>query len=165
MSCPVRPRTSAVTVAIASRDRVYLDSLAASLACRGLVPLAFPVAEEPRLSLSGVDVLVLDTDTLTDSDLERVAIAQQSQPLVEVVAVAGDSAVAEAVKALRAGVFTVLQHPVADGLLVEALVAAGRRHRHARERLEELNGSESRMAAGRGEVSSSSGTQGGKVGT
>lgn len=140
-----------ITVAVASRDRVYLDSLSVSLARRGLVvrPLR-PDSEEPWRSLEGIDVLVLDTDGLTAADLELAAGLQRRHPLVEVVAIAGDSPVADAVKALRAGVFTVLQHPVADGLLVEALVAAGRRHRHARERLEELNGGGTRRRVGRG---------------
>jgi DNA-binding NtrC family response regulator len=130
-----------ITVAVVSRDRVYLDSLSASLGRRGLVVRVFlPAGEVPPTSLEGVDVLVLDTDSLTASDLELATDLQRGHPLVEVVAIAGDSPVADAVKALRAGVFTVLQHPVADGTLVEVLIAAGRRHRHARERLAELNG-------------------------
>jgi DNA-binding NtrC family response regulator len=141
MSRSPAPPEPSVTVAVASRDRVYLDSLSSSLTRRGLAVRLLQAASEGAWgSLEGVDVLVLDTDSLTASDLERAASLRRHHPLVEVVAVAGDSPVSEAVKALRTGVFTVLQHPVADGLLVEALVAAGRRHRHARMRLEQLNG-------------------------
>lgn len=151
---PVRPEPP-ITVAVASRDRVYLDSLSTSLCRRGLVVLPMPATSEGAWrSLEGVDVLVLDTDSLTPSDLERAASLRSHHPLVEVVAIAGDSPVSDAVKALRTGVFTVLQHPVADGLLVEALVAAGRRHRHAQIRLEQLNGGGARRSGPRDRAAS-----------
>lgn len=130
-----------ITVAVASRDRVYLDSLSASLGRDGLIVRGFlPAGGRPGASLEGIDVLVLDTESLTSADLELAADQRRDHPLVEVVAIAGESQVADAVRALRAGVFTVLQHPVADGTLVETLSAAGRRHRSARARLAELNG-------------------------
>jgi DNA-binding NtrC family response regulator len=151
MNRTTRDTDPPITVAVASRDRVYLDSLSASLGRHRLrVRPLRPDEGEPWRTLEGVDVLVLDTDSLTAADLERAGGLQRANPLVEVVAIAGDSPVADAVKALRAGVFTVLQHPVADGLLVEALVAAGRRHRHARARLEVLNGAGSSRRAGHG---------------
>jgi DNA-binding NtrC family response regulator len=129
------------TVAVASRDRVWVDSLSSSLGRHGLRVRELALAEAPRsAALVGVDVLLLDTDSLTAEDLALAAALRRSVPLVEVVALAGDSPVADAVRALRDGVFTVLQHPVADGLLLESLVAAGRRHRHAQARFEELNG-------------------------
>ncbi len=142
----VQPRSSdsLITVAVATRDRVYLDSLTSSLGRFGIVirPLTPDSSEHPT-SLEGVEVLVLDTDGLTRLDLEWAEDLRSDHPLVEVLAIAGDSPVADAVRALRAGAFTVLQHPVADSLLVEALVAAGRRHRHARSRIEALNGADS----------------------
>lgn len=143
MSPTVRRSVEPITVAVASRDRVYLESLSASLAQGGLAVRVLASFEEAAstVTLEGVDVLLLDTESLGAPDLDLAAAMQHANPLVEVVALAGSSTVADAVKALRAGVFTVLQHPVADGLLVEALLAAGRRHRRACQRLEELNGS------------------------
>ena len=133
--------TQPITVAVASRDRVWVDCLAASLGRRGLrVRELALAAAAPASALAGVDVLVLDTESLTAEDLAATAGLRRSFPLVEVVAIAGDSAVADAVRALRDGVFTVLQHPVADGELLESLVAAGRRHRHAQARFQELDG-------------------------
>ncbi|HOC43880.1 MAG TPA: hypothetical protein PKJ99_12765 [Thermoanaerobaculales bacterium] len=128
-----------ITVAVASRDQVWMDCLSAQLGRRGLLVRELALAVEPRAAvLAGVDVVVLDTQSLTSADLATAQSMRRSFPLVEVVAIAGDSPVADAVRALRDGVFTVLQHPVAGDLLLESLVAAGRRHRHAQARFEEL---------------------------
>ena len=138
---PDRDAAGPITIAVASRDRVWADCLAASLGRRGLLVRELALATTQRATaLAGVDVLVLDTESLTAGDLATTASLRRSFPLVEVVAIAGDSAVADAVRALRDGVFTVLQHPVADGELLESLVAAGRRHRHAQARFQELDG-------------------------
>ena len=136
-----RAPESTITVAVASRDQVYLDSLSASLSRFGIeIRQLAPNRDTSPVSLEDVEVLVLDTDSLTGPDFEWVESLKRDQPLVEVLAIAGDSAVADAVRALRAGAFAVLQHPVPDSLLIDELVAAGRRHRHARKRLDELNG-------------------------
>lgn len=136
-----RPAEPPITAAVASRDRVWLDSLAASLSRFSItVRTLDPDAAGPSRSLAGIDVLVLDTDSLSGTDLAWVDALHAEHPLVEVLAIAGGSSVADAVRALREGAFTVLQHPVADARLAEALLAAGRRHRHARIRLEALNG-------------------------
>jgi DNA-binding NtrC family response regulator len=141
MSPSSPPPSPPITAAAASRDRVYLDSLASSLARAGIeLRSLIPGSVGPPTSLVGVDVLIVDSDSLTERDLAWLDWLRDQQPLVEVLAVTGDSPVADAVKALRAGAFTVLQHPVSDDRLVEALMAAGRRHRHARARLEALNG-------------------------
>jgi DNA-binding NtrC family response regulator len=132
--------TPPLTVAVASRDRVYRDSLSAPLRRRGFgvrtLDLTTPLGP---VELDDIDVLVVDTDALTSTDLEIIAGLQTRFPLVEVVEVTGSLPVEEAVDALRSGVFTVLQHPVADDLLVETIAQAGRRHLRARARLEELN--------------------------
>jgi DNA-binding NtrC family response regulator len=142
MSPHARPQEPRITAAIASRDRVWVGSLASSLGRFSIdvLPLV-PGASEVPWTLDGVDVLIVDSGSLTASDLATVDTLHASHPLVEVLAIAGDSSVADAVRALRAGAFTVLQHPVSDARLVEALLAAGQRHRHARARLEALNGS------------------------
>lgn len=129
-----------LTVAIASRDRVYRESLALPLQRRGLRvrPLELD-GDVFGTGLEGVDVLVIDSDGLRPADLERINRLHVHCPLVEVVAVTGDLTVEEAVDALRAGVFTVLQHPVADEHLVATIAQAGQRHQRARARLEELN--------------------------
>lgn len=140
MGTDVPQLTPPLTVAIASRDRVYRDSLSTPLRRRGFgvraLDLSTPLGP---VELDGVDVLIVDTDALTSTDLEIIAALQTRSPLVEVVAVTGSLPVEEAVDALRSGVFTVLQHPVADDLLVETISQAGRRHHRARARLEELN--------------------------
>jgi DNA-binding NtrC family response regulator len=129
-----------LTVAIVSRDRVYRDSLAQPLRRFALRvrTLQMTASGEPA-DLEDVDVLVIDTDALSAGELAGLNRLHARWPLVEVVAVTGGLPVEEAVEALRAGVFTVLQHPVADRLLVETITQAGRRHRRARARLEELS--------------------------
>lgn len=141
MGVQSRASESSITVAVATRDRVYLDSLSISMVRFGIVvrPLNPDSNEQPN-ALEDVEVLVLDTDSLTGRDLERAEDLRRERPLVEVLAIAGDSPVADAVRALRAGAFTVLQHPVADATLAQALTAAGRRHRRAKARLTALNG-------------------------
>jgi DNA-binding NtrC family response regulator len=135
------PPEPPIDVAVATRDLVYLESLTTSLARFGIAVRSLaPGGGADTVTLEDLDVLVLDTDSLAPTDLEWVEAVHRDRPLVEVLAIAGDSSVADAVRALRAGVFTVLQHPVADTLLAEALLAAGRRHRHARARLDALNG-------------------------
>lgn len=129
-----------LTVAIVSRDRVYRDSLAQPLRRFALRvrTLQMTASGEPA-DLEGVDVLVIDTDALSAAELARLNRLHARWPLVEVVAVTGGLPVEEAVEALRAGIFTVLQHPVADPLLVETIAQAGRRHRRAQARMEELS--------------------------
>jgi len=134
-----RPQTP-LTVAIASRDRVYRESLALPLRRIGFQVQELEIAANcGRPGLTDIDVLVIDTDALSPTDLESINSLHLRWPLVEVVVVTGDLPVEEAVEALRAGFFTVLQHPVSDQLLVETIGQAGRRHHRARERLEELN--------------------------
>lgn len=131
---------SALTVAIASRDRVYRESLALPLQRRGLRVRRLELdGDVGGTGLEDVDVLVIDSDGLRPADLERINRLHVRWPLVEVVAVTGELTVEEAVDALRAGVFTVLQHPVADEHLVATIAQAGHRHQRARARLEELS--------------------------
>jgi DNA-binding NtrC family response regulator len=137
---PEEPTAPQLRVAIASDDRVYRDSLALPLRRHGFVVCLFvPGAVAAPAALDGVDVLVVDTDALTRADLEGISRVRERWPLVEVVAVTGSLPVEEAVEALREGVFTVLQHPVADELLVATIARAGQRHRRAKTRLDELN--------------------------
>ncbi len=141
-----------IDVAVATRDLVYLESLTTSLARYGIsVRSLAPGGEAATETLEDLEVLVLDTESLAPSDLEWVEAVHRARPLVEVLAIAGEPSVAEAVRALRAGVFTVLQHPVADALLAEALRAAGRRHRHAKARLDALNGASHGLGAAPGQ--------------
>lgn len=129
-----------LTVAIASRDRVYRDSLSTPLRRRGLEVIELdPMTSDADVELSSVDVLIIDTDALSPDDLEKVSRLHARWPLVEIVAVSGDLPIEEAVEALRSGFFTVLQHPVADDQLVETIVQAGRRHQRAKARFEELD--------------------------
>jgi DNA-binding NtrC family response regulator len=129
-----------LTVAIASRDRVYRDSLSLPLRRCGLRVRDLVLIPNGRpAELDGVDVLVIDSDALSPADLQHITRLHARWPLVEVVAVTVGQPVEEAVEALRAGVFTVLQHPVADELLVATIIQAGTRHHRARTRIEELN--------------------------
>jgi len=129
-----------LTVAIASRDRVYRDSLSLPLRRFGLRVRDLELTSNGRpAELDDVDVLVIDSDALSPADLEHINRLHVRWPLVEVVAVTGGQPVEEAVEALRAGVFTVLQHPVADELLLATIIQAGTRHHRARTRIEELN--------------------------
>jgi DNA-binding NtrC family response regulator len=141
MDTEVPPPNPSLTVAIASRDRVYRDSLSLPLRRRGFEVRAFDLAGHGEIAdFDGIDVLIIDIDAMSPSDLDGIVRLQARSPLVEVVAVTGSLPVEEAVEALRSGVFTVLQHPVADELLVETIILAGRRHHRASARLEELNG-------------------------
>jgi len=76
---PDRDAAGPITVAVASRDRVWADCLAASLSRRGLLVRELALAGTPRESvLAGVDVLVLDTESLTAQDLSTTASLRRS---------------------------------------------------------------------------------------
>ena len=129
-----------LVVAIASSDRVYTKSLIDLFNHEGFSSFHLDLSQAAnQADLADVDVLVLDISGLAIDEVELVACLQQFEPLIEVVAIAGDSPVADAVKALRSGVFTVLQHPVPTARLLDAIIQAGRRHRRAWVRLAELN--------------------------
>ena len=129
-----------LVVAIASSDRVYTKSLIDLFNHEGFSSFSVDLSRAVnRADLADIDVLVLDISGLAIDEVELVVRLQRFEPLIEVVAIAGDSPVADAVKALRSGVFTVLQHPVPTAGLLDAIIQAGRRHRRAWVRLAELN--------------------------
>ena len=126
---------------MASHDPVYAACLEASLRARGMDA----VPAEPRrmttgdgLDLDSVDVLLLETWGLGDSEWALVERVRDRSPMTEIVAISSDPEVEGAVQALRSGVFAVLAYPVSDDQLVEAIAAACARKRRGEQRMKAL---------------------------
>jgi DNA-binding NtrC family response regulator len=130
-------------VLMASRDRVFARSLAASLESHGAEvrvwegPGAWS-ADEPRLQ--GVDVLLVETCGLRQAEWSLVERVREVSPMVEIVAISDDPLVEGAVQALRSGVYTLLAYPVSDDQLLEAITQATARKRRGEQRIRALEG-------------------------
>jgi DNA-binding NtrC family response regulator len=92
--------------------------------------------------LSSVDVLLVETYGLGEAQRELLDSLHEAAPLVEVVAISSDPGVEDAVQALRAGVFTVLEYPVSSDVIVTEVTLACERRRRAEQRIRQLGGEE-----------------------
>jgi DNA-binding NtrC family response regulator len=128
-------------VLLASRDRVFARSLAASLESHGAEvhvwhgPGAWS-SDEPRLL--GVDVLLVETCGFREAEWSLVERVREHSPMVEIVAISDDPLVESAVQALRSGVYTLLAYPVSDQQLLEAITQATARKRRGEQRIRAL---------------------------
>ncbi len=125
-SAPVAPRVS-----VASKDRAFAAAISGLLEQRGFTTVPWP-HERP------IEVLVVDADRLDGDDWSALDALRAIAPLVELVLLADDPDVEGAVRALRSGVFAVLEHPVFGDELVAAVAGAAERHARARRRIREL---------------------------
>jgi len=130
-----------IQVLIASGDRVFADHLRACLAAKSMeVTLWAAPAVGPLPDLSGVDVLLVETFGLGEAQRELLDALHEAAPLVEVVAISSDPAVENAVQALRAGVFAILEYPVSSDVIAREITHACDRKRRAEQRIRQLDG-------------------------
>jgi DNA-binding NtrC family response regulator len=127
-----------VHVLVASSDRAYAATLADFLRRRGMSVLR--LAREPTCleSLAPTDVLLVETHGLASGEWELIDAIRRAAPLVEVVAISSEPVVPDAVGALRAGVFAVLEYPVSSEQLEQTIRDAAGRKRRADARIREL---------------------------
>lgn len=118
-------------VAVVSRDRTLAAAVSGELARRGFATAPWPTQ-------LGVEVALIDADRIDDEDLAAIERLRAADPLLELVLLAGGPDVEEAVRALRSGVFAVLEHPVSGDEVAAAIAAAAERHARARRRIREL---------------------------
>jgi len=123
-------------LALLSRDLTLAESLRAALgSSMAIVPC------RGGDDLENADVVVLEN---VDHEEEERLIARlrRTAPLAEVVVIATQRPVEEAMSTLRAGVFAVLIHPVAIVDLVNAITGALARKRRAEARIRQLESQE-----------------------
>lgn len=157
-----------VHVLIASGDRVFASHLCACLAAEAMtVTLWEAPATGPLPDLAGVDVLLIETFGLGEAQRELLDTLHEAAPLVEVVAISEDPAVENAVQALRAGVFAILEYPVSSDVIAREITRACERKRRAERRIRQLDDqgrwgeAAARPAAGGdGSIDSEAGTKG-----
>lgn len=85
-----------------------------------------------------LDVLVVESHGLDDASWRGVEELLRDDPLLELVVVASEPSVHDAVETVRSGAYTVLQYPVSGEELSAAVIAAGRRKRRAAQRLSQI---------------------------
>jgi DNA-binding NtrC family response regulator len=139
---PLSTGERAVRVLVASNDLVYGDSLRSRLSRTGMEVEQQTVAaavDRSNTALARVDVMLVEATGLSPDDWRGLDRVRQRSPLVELVLIAADPQVREAVSALRSGVFAVLQHPISGPELARTLVSACTRKRHAEARIWQLN--------------------------
>lgn len=135
-------RTTPIRVVVASRDRVYAASLARQFADVGIVVTQCMPGEECESvaeDIGRADVLVMESDGSRDDERALLARVRALSPLVEVIAISAKTAVVEAVRGFRSGLFAVLELPVASEELVATVTDACRRKRRAEDRIRELD--------------------------
>lgn len=128
-------------VLIASRDQAYAHVLARTLLAQGMEALVWsrPWNELPvRDRLGWIDVLLVETEGLTDAEWDLLEAMREESPVTEVIAISSEPLLEDAVQALRAGAFSVLEYPVSSGQLVNEISKACARKRHGEQRLRQL---------------------------
>lgn len=139
MSLTTPPPRTTDRIAVASGDRTLVSALADLVARHGMEPVTWRSEAEP-------DVVVVDADRLQEDDWDALDRLRTEAPLVEVVLLSDAPGVPGAVRALRSGVFAVLQHPVTGEELIAAVCAAAERKRRAERRIRELSAEDRRPA-------------------
>ena len=133
-------------VLLMSNDVVYSRFLAERLSREGMsvrlsaVPNA---ASAAALDTSNIDVVIVETHGLGESDWALVEVIRERAPLVEVIAISAGPLVAAAVEALRSGVFSILAYPVTDNQLVRDVSRACARKQRGEARLRATEGKNS----------------------
>jgi DNA-binding NtrC family response regulator len=128
-------------VLVASRDRLFTQSLAESLRSRGaqIHPWETPLAGSTEgQRLERIDVLLIEAHGLGEAEWALVDRVRERSPLTEIIAISSDPLVESAVQALRSGIYTLLTYPVSDEQLLEVIAEAGERKRRCEERIEAL---------------------------
>ncbi|HEY3359288.1 MAG TPA: hypothetical protein VGQ83_38925 [Polyangia bacterium] len=110
----------------------------------GLAPVAGAASERPATDLGAFDVVLIDSPDLGEAEWTLVARVRARSPMMEIVIIAADGAVDNAVLAVRTGVFAVLPSPVTREQLRTAVAGAHRRKRRGEQRIAALNGAGSR---------------------
>ena len=130
-----------IRVLLASGDRVFADHLCTCLAAKNMAVTVWAAPAGGLLpDLALTDVLLVETYGLDEAQRELLDALRDAAPLVEVVAISSDPAVEDAVQALRAGVFAVLEYPVSSDVIANEITRAGERKRRAEHRIRQLDG-------------------------
>lgn len=141
-SAPPPLPSGPIRVAVVSADPVYVQTLTEFLRRRGIEVSRAGADAASGLDLDRVDVLLVETHGAAADEWALLERVRRQAPLVEVVAISSDPLVREAVRALRAGLYAVLQYPVSGDQLAETIAGAGTRKRRAEVRMRQLNGNQ-----------------------
>jgi len=141
------PRVSMPTVRVllACSDEPYASSLEDVLGGQNMAVSRFLLdvtSGDAAACLADADVLVVETAALGAPEWRLVEEIRRLVPLLEIVAISSGPLVRHAVRALRSGVFAVLEYPVSSALLVHTIASACDRKRKAEVRIRQLNDDE-----------------------
>ena len=134
---------SPARVLLMSRDGVYSRFLAERRAREGM---RVQLSEQPgtgvtaELDAAQIDVVIVETHGLGETDWALVELVRERAPLIEVIAISAGPLVDTAVEALRSGVFSILAYPVTDDLLARVVARACARKRRGEARLKATEG-------------------------
>ena len=134
---------SPARVLLMSRDGVYSRFLAERLAREGMrVQLSAKpgTGVTAELDAAPIDVVIVETHGLGETDWALVELVRERAPLIEVIAISAGPLVDTAVEALRSGVFSILAYPVTDDQLARDVARACARKRRGEARLKATEG-------------------------
>lgn len=127
-----------VRVLLMSRDGVYSRFLAERLSREGMrvqLSAAVGAGVAAALDAAQIDVVIVETHGLGETDWALVELVRERAPLIEIIAISAGPLVDAAVEALRSGVFSILAYPVTDDQLVRDVSRACARKRRGEARL------------------------------
>jgi DNA-binding NtrC family response regulator len=127
-----------VRVLLMSRDGVYSRFLAERLSREGMsvhLSAAVGAGAAAALDAAQIDVVIVETHGLGETDWALVELVRERAPLIEIIAISAGPLVDAAVEALRSGVFSILAYPVTDDQLVRDVSRACARKRRGEARL------------------------------
>ena len=141
MPAPTSPPPPRPRVLVASRDQVFARSLKESLEAKGAAVqlwIGSAASSADGEQLEGIDVLLIETHGLGETDGSLVERVREHSPMIEIVAISEDPPVESAVQALRSGIYTLLAYPVSDDQILDAIHAATSRKRRGEQRIKAL---------------------------
>ena len=138
MSVSTPGECGTVRVLLMSRDGVYSRFLAERLSHEGMrvqLSAAVGAGVAAALDAAQIDVVIVETHGLDETDWALVELVRERAPLIEIIAISAGPLVDAAVEALRSGVFSILAYPVTDDQLMRDVARACARKRRGEARL------------------------------